>query len=168
MSLNKKMGDAHEERMAEALGGRRTRGSGNQAKDPMDGKHTPLNVRFAFAWDGKSTRGKSVGVSKEMWAKAVEQAQDRRPMLGLCFYEDDRLRDYTDLIVVSMDDFEEVLQAAEASITSYEAWLEMGKALGYCSEEVCSQHGGMNMTDEEVEAFERGEDPCVFVVRLYP
>ena len=168
MSLNKKMGDAHEERMVEALGGRPTRGSGNQAHDPMDGKHTRLEVRFGFAWDGKSTRGKSIGVTREMWDKAVEQAQDRRPMLGLCFYDDDRLRNYTDLIVVTMDDFQEVLQAAESSITSYEGWLEMGKTLGYCSEEFCDQHGGMMLTEEETEAFEAGEDPCVFVVRLYP
>ena len=112
MSLNRKMGDAHEQRMATALGGRMTRGSGNQAHDQMDGKHTRLGNRFAFAWDGKSTLGKSVGVSREMWRKAVEQANDRRPMLGLCFYDDERLRHYTDLVVVTMDDFVELLEAA--------------------------------------------------------
>jgi hypothetical protein len=112
MSLNKKMGDAHERRMAEALGGRQTRGSGNQAHDQMDGKHTRLGHRFAFAWDGKSTLGKSIGVSREMWRKAVEQSADRRPMLGLCFYDDERLRHHTDLVVVTMEDFVELLEAA--------------------------------------------------------
>lgn len=113
MSLPKKMGDAHERRMAEVLRGRQTRGSGNQAHDQMDGKHTRLGSRYAFAWDGKSTLGKSIGVSREMWRKACEQAGDRLPMLGLCFYDDERLRGYTDLVVVKMSDFADMLDELE-------------------------------------------------------
>ena len=165
-SLNKKMGDAHEQRMVEALGGRMTRGSGNQSHDQMDGKHTPMEVRFAFAWDGKSTRGESVGVSRAMWAKAVEQAQDRRPMLGLCFYDNDRLTEFTDLVVLTMDDLAELLDAAESASLDFDAWLAEGIAKGYCSEPVCNTHDGLPSTAEEDEEWERGGDPCVSAVRL--
>jgi hypothetical protein len=67
-------------------------------------------VPFAWAWDGKCTRGNSISVSREMWAKAIEQAQGERPMIALRFYDDDRGRNYTDLVTMSLDDLREMLQ----------------------------------------------------------
>lgn len=110
MSLNGKMGKAHEEFLADLFGGRRTRASGAVWKDQMDGRASRFNVPFAFAWDGKSTRGKSIGVTREMWAKAVEQASGERPMLALRWYTTDRLDVGEDLVVVSAHDFAEMLQ----------------------------------------------------------
>jgi hypothetical protein len=110
--INHTMSRHHEAAMVEALGGRTVVGSGNQAHDKMDGKHTSFSEHYAFAWDAKATMGQSVGVSRSMWGKAVEQAYDRRPMVGLGFYDDERLTTHTHLVVVSMDDFVEVRDQA--------------------------------------------------------
>lgn len=111
MSLNSKMGDAHEQFLADLFGGRRSRGSGNQWRDPMDGRSGRRHEQsdFAFAWDGKSTLAKSVGVSLAMWDKAVDQADGERPMLGLRYYANERLDVVRDLVVVSAYDLSEML-----------------------------------------------------------
>lgn len=168
MSLNKKMGDAHEEHLAQRLGGRKSKSSGNQFSDQMDGRHSRLDEHFAFAWDGKSTLGKSVGVSREMWRKAGEQSHGERPMLGLRFYDDERLRGFTDLVVIDLEDFVELLESARklAEMTQGD-WIGLGVEKGWCSEPVCSTHDGMPVIGEEEEAeWEAGHDPCVPAVRL--
>jgi hypothetical protein len=103
------MAELHESDLAEWFGGMKSRGSGNQSNSPMDGRQDHLNG-IAWAWDGKSTRSKSIGVSLEMWEKAREQAHAERPMLALRFYGDDRLRDVlADLVTLDADDFRELL-----------------------------------------------------------
>jgi hypothetical protein len=104
----RKMSDRHETDVAELLGMRRTRGSGNQFADQMDGKHDEGRWRFAF--DGKATLGKSVGVSREMWAKAVEQSHGARPLLPLRFYDDERLAVGLDLVVCDLHDLAEMVE----------------------------------------------------------
>ena len=116
MSVNKRMGDAHEAFLVDLLGGRQTRGSGNQWHNPMDGRQNRLTVPYAFAWDGKSTLGKSIGVSLSMWDKAVEQAGGERPMLGLRWYANERLDVVRDLLVVDPYDMSEILAAARGEI----------------------------------------------------
>lgn len=106
------MSDAHEKYLVGLLGGRRTKGSGNQFQNPMDGRHNRYEDALAFAWDGKSTLGKSVSVTLEMWEKAVEQSLSERPMLALRWYHNERLTEATDLLVVSADDFAELLDLA--------------------------------------------------------
>lgn len=114
MSLNKDMGDVHEKWLADLLKMRGTRGSGNQWRDPMDAKHNRLETNYAFAIDGKSTLGKSIGVTRAMWHKAVEQAGGERPLLGLRFYKDASLsRVDNDLITSDALDFAELHQAAQ-------------------------------------------------------
>lgn len=112
MSLNKKMGDAHEAFLCDLLGGRQTKGSGNQWTNPMDGRGNRLTEGFAFAWDGKSTLGQSVAVSRNMWQKAREQAGGERPMVAVRFYDNEALDVHADLIAVNAHDFAEVLEAA--------------------------------------------------------
>ncbi|THA72457.1 hypothetical protein E6R60_26355 [Streptomyces sp. A0642] len=113
MSLNKDMGDAHEKHVAEKLNMRQPRGSGNQWRDPMDGRHNRLDTEWAFANDGKSTLKKSIGVSLDMWNKAVEQAGGERPLLTLRFYKDQRLTGvHADLAALDLDDFAEMRDAA--------------------------------------------------------
>jgi len=107
------MSQAHERDINERLGARGTKGSGSQWHDQMDGRQHRGALRFAFAVDGKATRGESIGVGRRMWAKAVLQAGGERPALALRFYRDDRLKHYDpDLVTISMDDFEELLDAA--------------------------------------------------------
>lgn len=112
-SLNHEMGEAHETWLVRHLGGRKTPGSGNQFRNPMDGRHNRYTSRFAFAWDGKSTRGESISISRAMLKKAKEQADGERPMVALRFYDDDRLRGYEDWFVIRADDFFELRDYAE-------------------------------------------------------
>lgn len=46
-------------------------------------------------------------------------------------------------------------------------WMAYGNVRGWCSDEVCSTHEGLPMSDEEDEAWEGGFDPCIFAVRIY-
>ncbi|MDQ1041447.1 hypothetical protein QFZ75_007949 [Streptomyces sp. V3I8] len=114
MSLNKDMGDAHEAHLAETLGMRQTRGSGNQWRDPIDARHNRLDTAYAFAVDGKSTLAKSISITRTMWEKAVEQAGGEKPMLGLRFYDDGARKVHADLAACDLLDFAELLEAARA------------------------------------------------------
>lgn len=107
------MSDAHEEFLSELLDAPIMPGSGNQAANPMDVRQHRRNLAVAFAVDGKSTRGKSISVTKEMIAKAEDQARGERMMIGLRWYEDDRLRSFTDLIVIKPEDFSELQERSE-------------------------------------------------------
>jgi hypothetical protein len=89
VSVNKDMGDKHEDYLHAALGGRKTKGSGNQWQNPADGRHSRYEDNFALAWDGKSTFGKSVSITRDMLAKIVEQASPETPMIGVRFYNPD-------------------------------------------------------------------------------
>lgn len=112
MSLNKEMGDAHEEFLAELFDGHQTRGSGNQWANPIDGRQSRRHVRFAFAWDGKSTLGASLSISMALIAKAKEQAGGERPMIGLRWYKTERLEVKDDWVAVKAYDMAEVVEAA--------------------------------------------------------
>lgn len=108
----RQMSDAHEQFLAELFQGRVAAGSGNQAKDPMDGRNKRYDQPFALAWDGKSTLGESVGVTRSIWNKAVVQSHGEIPMLALRWYIDYRLQPDLDLVVLSAHDFAEILEAA--------------------------------------------------------
>lgn len=107
------MSDAHENFLARILDGRKSRGSGNQFNDQMDGRNRFHETAFPLAWDGKSTLSKSVGVTLEMWAKAAEQAGAEIPLLALRFYTNERLTAIgADLVTLSIHDFVEILDSA--------------------------------------------------------
>lgn len=110
MSLNSRMGRVHEEFLVKILGGRKTKASGSQWTDQMDGRHGRHLQEFAFAWDGKSTLAKSIGVTRAMWEKAKEQAGGERPMLPLRFYNTEKLDVGLDLVVIDLNDFAEMLE----------------------------------------------------------
>ena len=110
----RKMSDAHEDWLVDLFGGRKTKGSGNQWHNQMDGRMPSREVTYAFAWDGKSTFGKSVGVSLDMWDKAVEQALPERPMLPLRWYSNERLEVRLDLVVMNAYDAAEIIADANA------------------------------------------------------
>lgn len=112
MSVNKKMGDAHEAYLADLFDGIANRGSGNQWRNPIDGRQSRVHQAYAFAWDGKSTLGKSISIPLEMWEKARLQAGGDRPMLGLRWYANEKLEVKRDLVVISADDMAEVAEKA--------------------------------------------------------
>lgn len=118
----RQMSDSHEKFLAEALDGVRSAGSGNQFKDQMDGRNKRYDQPFALAWDGKSTLGNSVGVTREMWYKAREQSHGEIPILALRWYEDYRLSADLDLVVLDINDFAEILEAARK-------WAQVEKSL---------------------------------------
>lgn len=109
------MSERHEAHLAEVLGGRMTRGSGSTWHDKADGKHRLDSGRtYTFAWDGKSTLGRSVGVTVEMWEKIVEDADPHIPMIPLRWYGDTRLtRVRLDLAVLELGTLAELLEDAE-------------------------------------------------------
>lgn len=108
------MSHRHETHLADVLDGRMTRGSGSTWHDKADGKHRHGTRTYAFAWDGKSTTGKSIGVSVAMWDKIVEDADGMIPMIPLRFYADTRLSRVTlDLVALELDTVVELLEDAE-------------------------------------------------------
>ena len=46
-------------------------------------------------------------------------------------------------------------------------WLAYGIKEGFCSMPVCDIHEGVPLSEEESDAFDAGEDPCVVVMRLF-
>lgn len=113
-NLRHRMGEAHERDLALLLHGRKTRGSGNQFANPCDGRQNRYESGMAFAWDGKSTLGNSIGVSRAMWAKLEEQAHGERPLLPLRFYDTERLAVGLDLAVLKLDDLLELVEGFES------------------------------------------------------
>lgn len=114
----REMSDKHEDFLAELLGGRKTRGSGSHWRDQMDGKNDQYEQPHALAWDGKATQAKSVGVSREMWAKACEQSGGLIPSIAIRFYGAGfRLKPELDLIALEANDFAAILEDARTSNT---------------------------------------------------
>jgi hypothetical protein len=112
-----RMGELHEEHLAEINGGRKSRSSGNQWHDAADGRNSRDDA-FNFAWDGKSTLGKGITITLDMIAKIREQAGGERPEIGLRWYGSGDLTQVAeDWIAVRDVDFEEMKIAA----TAYEA-----------------------------------------------
>jgi len=107
-TLFRKMSDAHESFLAEVFGCRVSPGSGNQWHKPADGRQNRYERSIAWCFDGKSTRGKSIGVSRAMLDKITVQAHAERPMIALRFYDDDHLRGFEDWVCVRLDDFLEL------------------------------------------------------------
>jgi len=114
-SSTRYLSDHHERAAAAFFGGRIPRGSGNQWRDKLDGRQHRLEQNVAFAWDAKCTEGKSIGVSREMWEKTVNQADGERPMILLRFYNPGMKVDW-DLAVISWADLSELLAIANGDV----------------------------------------------------
>ena len=108
VDIRHRMAELHETRLAERFGGRKSRGSGNQHRDPLDGRQDHHEDYMAFAWDGKSTFGAGLTVTRKLWEKTKEDSHNERPMLGLMFYRSGRLDIDHDLVVLDADDAEEL------------------------------------------------------------
>jgi hypothetical protein len=122
------MGDAHEADIAEWIGGSQQKASGSQWHNQGDAKNNERKVPFPITADGKSTLGKSIGVSLFMWRKIVEQTFGQIPTLFLRFYKDESLRTVVqDLVVLDRRDFVEILEAARQWEQQREQLIEIVK-----------------------------------------
>jgi hypothetical protein len=110
------MSNKHERFLQELFGGRLTPGSGNGFANQMDVRNNREDP-LPLAIDGKSTFGKSVSITEEMWNKAVEQAGDLTPVLALRWYvKDNTLTTKRDLVVLDAHDFAEMAEALRIAI----------------------------------------------------
>lgn len=116
MSLTtRKMSDRHEHDLVVLLGGERTRNSGAVWSDQSDGHQTGVDQYWTFGWDGKSTLGKSIGITRDMLTKLRDQCRGLEPMLPLRWYADERLtRVDEDWIAVEAETFAQILEDANA------------------------------------------------------
>lgn len=111
----RKMSARHEDDLVALLGGERTRNSGAVWSDQADGHQTGLDQHYRFTWDGKSTLGMSIGITRAMWAKLVKQSRGLTPIIPLRWYRDARLTEVDlDLIVVEAEVFAEMMNDANA------------------------------------------------------
>jgi len=53
------------------------------------------------------------------------------------------------------------------AIIDYFDWRDLGIANGWISEPFCDTHDVKFLTEEEEQAWENGEDPCMMVFRIY-
>lgn len=112
-NLKMQMSQKHEVDVSKRLGGRKTKASGSQWNDPLDGRRNRYTAYFAWAWDCKATHAKSMSISRAMLDKLKEQAMGERPILPVRFYDDERLKRYEDWVLVRLDDFEELNELAD-------------------------------------------------------
>jgi hypothetical protein len=105
------MAQAHERYLAQVIGGRVCRGSGNQFNNQMDVRNQP-DLPFAIALDGKSTMGASITITLDMIQKAYDQAHELDAGFGLRWYHDETMRNATDWVAVPADVFERMLGMA--------------------------------------------------------
>jgi hypothetical protein len=68
---------------------------------------------------------------------------------------------------MDMDRIKEVYAADAKANMDYFDWRDLGISKGWISEPFCDTHDAGPITDEEEEAWENGEDPCMFVFRIY-
>lgn len=114
-----RMGELHEQHVARALVGLKTRASG-AGVDKGDGAHHHDDP-FAFRWDAKSTKGKQIAITLAMIEKICEQAGGERPAIPLRWYGNEALTEVLeDWIAVKLVDFSELLTAAQEG----QEWME--------------------------------------------
>jgi hypothetical protein len=49
----------------------------------------------------------------------------------------------------------------------FEEWLQQGISNGFCGPAICYPHDGLPMSEQEDEAYDAGDDPCIHIIRLY-
>jgi hypothetical protein len=49
----------------------------------------------------------------------------------------------------------------------FDEWLQQGISNGFCGPAICYPHDGLPMSEQEDEAYDAGDDPCIHIIRLY-
>lgn len=111
----RKLSDKHEQFLADLFGehSKIMPGSGSGWAKQMDVRGSHTEEDFAFAVDGKSTLRESIGVSRAMWEKAVEQSHNEIPALAFRWYSNYQLDPELDLICVEAQTFKALLEMAK-------------------------------------------------------
>jgi hypothetical protein len=55
---------------------------------------------------------------------------------------------------------------SDSDFLEFEIWLKNGFDRGWISDVFCNTHDGAPMTEEEMQEWEEGGDPCSFQVRI--
>jgi hypothetical protein len=50
---------------------------------------------------------------------------------------------------------------------TFDEWLQQGISNGFCGPAICYPHDGLPMSEQEDEAYDAGDDPCIHIIRLY-
>lgn len=50
---------------------------------------------------------------------------------------------------------------------TFDEWMTYGIEKGWCGPPVCYTHDGLPMSENEMQGFDDGQDPCMHVVRMY-
>lgn len=48
----------------------------------------------------------------------------------------------------------------------FDQWINYGIQQGWATPPICSTHDGIPMTNQEEQAWDQGEDPCIHIIRL--
>jgi hypothetical protein len=64
-------------------------------------------------------------------------------------------------------DQSEAAKAIEDNVAATVAWIREGIDKGFCSDAICSTHTADYLREEEATAMWDGDDPCIFVLRLW-
>lgn len=147
MSITGKLSKLHEDDIAEWLEGHSAPASGSQWHDQADGRQNRYKQEFAWAWDCKCAMPgtKSIGVTREMLHKLIEQAHGERPMLPLRFYSSERGKIDLDWIAVPRAELADVFDRVDqlkARITELEEELASSEFLEGCGNDTPVSQGG--------------------------
>ena len=50
---------------------------------------------------------------------------------------------------------------------TFSEWIAYGIEQGWCGPPVCYTHDGLPMSEQEMQEFDDGSDPCMHIVRMY-
>ena len=50
---------------------------------------------------------------------------------------------------------------------TFSEWMAYGIKEGWCGPPVCYTHDGLPMSEQEMQEFDEGQDPCTHIVRMY-
>jgi hypothetical protein len=68
---------------------------------------------------------------------------------------------------MDIDRMKEVYAADAKTNMDYFEWRDLGISKEWISDPFCDTHEAGPITDEEEQAWENGDDPCMFVFRIY-
>jgi len=68
---------------------------------------------------------------------------------------------------MDIDRMKEVYAADAKANMDYFDWRDLGISKGWISEPFCDTHEAGPVSEEEVKAWDNGDDPCMFVFRIY-
>jgi hypothetical protein len=76
-------------------------------------------------------------------------------------------KDYTAPDWSNLEQHKLLIESELKAKMDYFDWRDLGISNGWISEPFCDTHDAKFLTDEEEQAWENGEDPCMMVFRIY-